>query len=120
MLQAFHSIAKCVAALTIMNTGEAVKVVNQFVSDIKVRLYCIATSYFFHLMSNTRSLLWTLRSVLKDLYCHIWLDFFLCAYLKFLFKDIMNFFVLNFQNPASSESIVIFALLALGEIGKHV
>lgn len=32
----------------------------------------------------------------------------------------MNFFILNFQNPASSESIVIFALLALGEIGKHV
>lgn len=56
--QAFHSIAKCVAALTVMSPGEATNVVTQFVSDIK--------------------------------------------------------------NPKSSDSVVLFALLALGEIGKHI
>ncbi|XP_064597809.1 cullin-associated NEDD8-dissociated protein 1-like [Liolophura sinensis] len=55
--QAFHSIAKCVAALTIISQGEGSVVVNQFVSDIK--------------------------------------------------------------NAKSSDSIRLFALLALGEIGKH-
>lgn len=56
--QAFHSIAKCVAALTTMSPTEASNVVSQFVSDIK--------------------------------------------------------------NPKSSESIQLFALLALGEIGRHI
>ncbi|KAK7091549.1 cullin-associated NEDD8-dissociated protein 1-like isoform X2 [Littorina saxatilis] len=56
--QAFHSIAKCVAALTVMSPGEAGKVVTQFVNDIK--------------------------------------------------------------NAKSTESITLFALLALGEIGRHI
>ncbi|XP_077989699.1 cullin-associated NEDD8-dissociated protein 1-like isoform X1 [Glandiceps talaboti] len=56
--QAFHSIAKCVAALTITCSGEGSGVVVQFVSDVK--------------------------------------------------------------NPKSTDSIRLFALLALGEIGKHV
>ncbi|XP_076457085.1 cullin-associated NEDD8-dissociated protein 1-like [Babylonia areolata] len=56
--QAFHSIAKCVAALTVMSPSEASNVVAQFVSDIK--------------------------------------------------------------NPKSTESITLFALLALGEIGRHI
>lgn len=34
--QAFHSIAKCVAALTVMSPNEATNVVNQFVNDVKV------------------------------------------------------------------------------------
>ena len=56
--QAYHSIARCVAALTEMSPLEASKVVAQFVSDIK--------------------------------------------------------------NPKSTEHIVLFALLALGEIGKNM
>lgn len=56
--QAYHSIARCVAALTEMSPLEASKVVSQFVSDIK--------------------------------------------------------------NPKSTEHIVLFALLALGEIGKNI
>ncbi|KAK6186772.1 hypothetical protein SNE40_006048 [Patella caerulea] len=56
--QAFHSIAKCVAALTTINPEKAGNVVNQFVCDIK--------------------------------------------------------------NPKSTDSIVLFSLLALGEIGKHI
>ncbi|XP_067665996.1 cullin-associated NEDD8-dissociated protein 1-like [Haliotis asinina] len=56
--QAFHSIAKSVAALTVMSPEEAGNVVNQFVSDVK--------------------------------------------------------------NAKSTDSIVLFSLLALGEIGKHV
>ncbi|ESO90912.1 hypothetical protein LOTGIDRAFT_176795, partial [Lottia gigantea] len=55
--QAFHSIAKSVAALTRINPEKAPNVVNQFVSDIK--------------------------------------------------------------NSKSTDSIVLFSLLALGEIGKH-
>lgn len=34
--QAFHSIAKCVAALTVKSSSESNSVVNQFVKDIKV------------------------------------------------------------------------------------
>ncbi|XP_052763076.1 cullin-associated NEDD8-dissociated protein 1-like [Mya arenaria] len=56
--QAFHSIAKCVAALTVMSPSEATNVVNQFISDVK--------------------------------------------------------------NPKSTESIRLFSLLALGEVGKHL
>ncbi|ESO96201.1 hypothetical protein LOTGIDRAFT_202232, partial [Lottia gigantea] len=56
--QAFHSIAKSVAALTRINPEKAPNVVNQFVSDIK--------------------------------------------------------------NSKSTDSIVLFSLLALGEIGKHI
>ncbi|XP_052260170.1 cullin-associated NEDD8-dissociated protein 1-like isoform X7 [Dreissena polymorpha] len=56
--QAFHSIAKCLAALTVMSPNEATNVVNQFISDVK--------------------------------------------------------------NPKSTDSIRLFALLALGEIGKHL
>ena len=56
--QAFHSIAKCVAALTVMSPNEATNVVNQFVHDVK--------------------------------------------------------------NPKSTDSIRLFSLLALGEVGKHV
>ncbi|CAH1272693.1 CAND1 [Branchiostoma lanceolatum] len=56
--QAFHSIAKCVAALTITCAHEGAGVVNQFVNDVK--------------------------------------------------------------NPKSTDSIHLFSLLALGEIGKHV
>ncbi|KAL3888576.1 hypothetical protein ACJMK2_001063 [Sinanodonta woodiana] len=56
--QAFHSIAKCVAALTVMSPGEANNVVNQFVNDVK--------------------------------------------------------------NQKSTDSIRLFSLLALGEIGKHL
>lgn len=55
--QAFHSIAKCVAALTVMCPHEAVSVVNQFIADV--------------------------------------------------------------QNPRT-DSIHLFALLAIGEIGKHI
>ncbi len=36
-LQAFQSIAKCIAALTIICQQEGASVVNQFVTDIKVR-----------------------------------------------------------------------------------
>jgi cullin-associated NEDD8-dissociated protein 1 len=36
LFQAFHSIAKCVAALTVMSPNEATNVVNQFVNDVKV------------------------------------------------------------------------------------
>ncbi|XP_060552206.1 cullin-associated NEDD8-dissociated protein 1-like [Ruditapes philippinarum] len=56
--QAFHSIAKCVAALTVMSPNEATNVVNQFVNDVK--------------------------------------------------------------NTKSTDSIRLFSLLALGEIGKHL
>lgn len=56
--QAFHSIAKCVAVLTISSSGEGSSVITQCVNDIK--------------------------------------------------------------NPKSSDSINLFALLSLGEIGKHV
>ncbi|CAL1532474.1 unnamed protein product [Lymnaea stagnalis] len=56
--QAYHSIARCVAALTEMSPLEASNVVSQFVSDIK--------------------------------------------------------------NPKSTEHIVLFSLLALGEIGKNI
>lgn len=56
--QAFHSIAKCVAALTVKCPGEGGNVVNQFVSDVR--------------------------------------------------------------NAKSSDSIKLFSLLALGEIGKHI
>ncbi|XP_041360629.1 LOW QUALITY PROTEIN: cullin-associated NEDD8-dissociated protein 1-like [Gigantopelta aegis] len=56
--QAFHSIAKCVAALTVISPSEATNVVSQFVSDVK--------------------------------------------------------------NAKSTDSIVLFSLLALGEIGKHL
>ncbi|KAL8589567.1 hypothetical protein ACOMHN_015951 [Nucella lapillus] len=56
--QAFHSIAKCVAALTVISPTEASNVVTQFVSDVK--------------------------------------------------------------NPKSTESITLFALLAIGEIGRHM
>ncbi|XP_022103590.1 cullin-associated NEDD8-dissociated protein 1-like [Acanthaster planci] len=56
--QAFHSIAKCVAALTISCASEGSIVVNQFVNDVK--------------------------------------------------------------NPKSSDSVQLFALLSLGEIGRHV
>ncbi len=37
--QSFHSIAKCIAALTITCPNEGSSVVNQFVSDIKVSLF---------------------------------------------------------------------------------
>lgn len=56
--QAFHSIAKCMAALTVKSPAQANNVVNQFVSDV-------------------------------------------C-------------------NAKSSDSVKLFALLALGEIGKHI
>ncbi|CAG5130228.1 unnamed protein product [Candidula unifasciata] len=56
--QAYHSIARCVAALTEMSPLEASSIVSQFVSDIK--------------------------------------------------------------NPKSTEHIVLFSLLALGEIGKNI
>ena len=56
--QAFHSIAKCVAALTVKNSSESNSVVNQFVKDIK--------------------------------------------------------------NAKSSDSVKLFSLLALGEIGRHI
>ena len=36
LTQAFHSIAKCVAALTVMSPSEASNVVSQFVCDVKV------------------------------------------------------------------------------------
>lgn len=58
LFQAFHSIAKCVAALTMKCPGEVNNVVTQFVKDVK--------------------------------------------------------------NSKSTDSIRFFALLALGEIGKHM
>jgi cullin-associated NEDD8-dissociated protein 1 len=34
--QAFYSIAKCIAALTVINQEEGKSVINQFINDIKV------------------------------------------------------------------------------------
>ena len=47
--QAFHSIAKCVAALTVKSSADCTGVVNQFVKDVKVFIIhvnaaCILTS----------------------------------------------------------------------------
>lgn len=39
--QAFHSIAKCVAALTVKSSSDASGVVNQFVKDVRVGLLVV-------------------------------------------------------------------------------
>ena len=45
--QAFHSIAKCVATLTIMLPQEASAVVEQFISDVKVTICSPFPSCFY-------------------------------------------------------------------------
>ena len=42
--QAFYSIAKCIAALTVMNQEEGKAVINQFINDIKVGHFFILFS----------------------------------------------------------------------------
>ena len=63
-LQAFHSIAKCVAALTISCASEGSVVVNRFVSDVKVRvIICMSTSIFLIVSPKTTKGLQFLVSV---------------------------------------------------------
>ena len=64
LFQAFHSIAKCVAALTVISPSEGTNVVSQFVSDVKVRPHplCLTDSPEFVAINIYSSIL-----VLNDL-----------------------------------------------------
>ena len=90
-LQAFHSIAKCVAALAMSCPSEGQSVVNLFVRDIQVMLHSLDFS----------------PCPTVDSQC------FILSFVALMWPNIGQ------QSAKVADPVRLFSLLSLGEIGRH-
>ena len=90
-LQAFHSIAKCVAALAMSCPSEGQSVVNLFVRDIQVMLHSLDFS----------------PGLTVDSQC------FTLFFVALMWSNIGQ------QSAKVADPVRLFSLLSLGEIGRH-
>ena len=91
--QAFHSIAKCVAALAMSCLSDGESVVNQFVRDIQVKM-----------SFNVKCQIYTFVIILP----------LINKYYS------MSFFFFYPQSEKVADPLRLFSLLSLGEIGRHM
>ena len=90
--QAFHSIAKCVAALAMSCLSDGESVVNQFVRDIQVKM-----------SFNVKCQIYTFVIILPLINKYYSMCFFFYP-----------------QSEKVADPLRLFSLLSLGEIGRHM